>query len=94
MRAQMALGWSLPIGWIAAPWFLWWAANGLDNVVWFVLHQLYYLPLGCWIGKPFFMPDSEVMFFVLPAGRVLTALFYIAIGGMIFLVRRTWKRKR
>lgn len=86
-RGSAALGGSLLLGWIVLPWLL--ARAG--HLALFALHQLYHLPLAAWIGAPFFRADSEVMFVVQPAGRVLTAVFYLAIGGAIALVgqRRT-----
>lgn len=94
MKGRTMLGWSALCGWIALPWLLWWAAHGLDNVVWFTLHQLYYLPLGSWMREPFFRPDSEVMFFVLPAGRLLTVLLYLAVAVALTLSRRARRRRR
>lgn len=94
IKRRVILGCSLLCGWLVLPWLLRWAAYGLDSLGWFSLHQLYYLPLGSWVGEPFFRPDSEVMFFVLPPGRVLTALFYLAIVGVIMLIRRAWRRRR
>ncbi|MCF7749708.1 hypothetical protein KQ945_03035 [Bacillus subtilis subsp. subtilis] len=81
------------LGWIGLPAVLWWLAEAQDNLLWFAAHQVYYLPLGMWIGRPFFQPDSEVMFFVLPAGRVLVAVFYMALAGLIVLARRRWRHR-
>ena len=74
MRAPSRWSWPLLTAWIVLPAMLWWCATLLDNLHLFILHQAYYLPLGTWMGEPFFTPDSEVMFFVMPAGRLLTAL--------------------
>lgn len=88
-RRSAALGWSLLLGWIALPWLL----ARADNLALFALHQLYHLPLAAWIGAPFFRADSEVMFVVQPAGRVLIGLFYLAIGGAIALVGQRRKKR-
>lgn len=88
-RRRTLLGWSLMLGWIALPWALWQA----DNLALFALHQLYHLPLAAWIGAPFFRADSEVMFVVEPAGRVVTALFYLGVGGVVALVGQRWKKR-
>ena len=63
------------------------AAYGL---IWFLLHQLYYAPLGTWLSGPFFKPDSEIYFHVLPAGRALMAVFY---SGLAFLAWKIWRRR-
>lgn len=88
-RGSAALGGSLLLGWIALPWLL----AEADNLALFALHQLYHLPLAAWIGAPFFRADSEVMFVVQPVGRVLTAVFYLAIGGAIALVGQRRKKR-
>lgn len=49
------------------------------GLIWFFMHQLYYVPLGSWVGKPFFTPDSEVYYFVNWPGRILTAVFYVVV---------------
>jgi hypothetical protein len=59
------------------------------GLIWFYAHQLYYLPIGSWLGEPFFRPDSEVWFFVKPLGRILTPMIYLAIlYGLIVASRR------
>jgi len=54
------------------------ALQGL-NLIFFALHQLYYAPLGSWLGLPFFQPDSELVFVVLWPGRILAAWAYAAV---------------
>jgi hypothetical protein len=49
------------------------------GLIWLLLHQLYYAPLGSWISEPFFVPDPEVGFWVQPIGRLLTAALYGAV---------------
>lgn len=49
------------------------------GLIWFLFHQLYYLPLGSWLGEPFFKPDSEVVFWVKIPGRILMPLIYIGL---------------
>jgi len=88
-RRRTLLDRSVAVGWRPLPWALWQA----DNLALFALHQLYHLPLAAWIGAPFFRADSEVMFVVQPAGRVVTALFYLGVGGVIALVGRRWKKR-
>lgn len=44
-------------------------------LVWFLPHQLYYLPLSG-LGEPFFIADSDVGFWVQWPGRILTAVVY------------------
>jgi hypothetical protein len=60
------------------------------GLIWFFLHQLYYAPLGTWLDEPFFLPDSEVGFWVQPIGRVLTAVFYagLLVGGRAAVLSR------
>lgn len=45
----------------------------------YLVYQLYYLPLGAWLGKPFFNHDSELGILVLPLGAITTAIFYILV---------------
>ena len=52
------------------------------GLIWFFPHQLYYLPLSE-IGEPFFVPDSEVGFWVQWPGRVLAVVVYG--GGLVLL---------
>jgi hypothetical protein len=59
----------------------------MRGLVWFLLHQAYYAPLS-WLGEPFFRADSEVSFWVLPAGRVLAAAVY---PGLLIAVRLLWR---
>ncbi len=94
MSALVRSVWLFLSLWLALPALLWWATKALDSLHVFVLHQIYYLPLGTWIKEPFFRPDSEVLFFVLPAGRVLTALFYTAVIWAAVAAWRGWKRRR
>lgn len=58
------------------------------GLIWFVLHQLYYLPLS-WVGESFFQPDSEVGYFVKTSGRMLVAFIYaLSFTGFILLKRK------
>ena len=52
--------------------------DGNRGLVWFFIHQMYYLPLS-WIGEPFFQLDSEVSFFVSYLGRIFTAVCYLLL---------------
>lgn len=94
MRAPSRWSWPRLTAWIVLPAMLWWCATLLDNLHLFILHQAYYLPLGTWMGEPFFTPDSEVMFFVMPAGRLLTALVYAGIAWVWMVAWRRWRRRR
>ncbi len=65
---------------IAYPFGMQWLTD-LDRprgLLWFYLHQLYYTPVA-WVGNPFFVPDSEVGFWVQPLGRMLTTVLYLAL---------------
>jgi hypothetical protein len=81
--SNRALPWMLVAAWLVLPGILWWMAYVLDSLYPFLAHQLYYLPLGSWMGLPFFEPDAEVMFSVKPAGRWATATFYLALAAAI-----------
>jgi hypothetical protein len=62
-------------------------------LIWFVLHQIYYLPLS-WVGPPFFVADSEVQFFVQWPARMLTALIYgLLFWAVALVLDRRSKRK-
>ena len=65
--------------------------DGNRGLIWFWLHQIYYMPFGAWLGQPFFAPDAEVYFWARPLGRVVAAVGYAAIlvGG-----RATFRRLR
>jgi hypothetical protein len=67
---------------LAAPAVLLLLLQLFPNLILFALHQLYYAPLGSWIGLPFFRPDSEIVFEVLWPGRLLAIATY---SGMIWL---------
>jgi len=60
------------------------------GLIWFFFHQLYYLPLSE-VGQPFFVPDSEVGFWVQWPGRVLAVVVY---GGGVILLARAYVRWR
>lgn len=45
----------------------------------YLVYQLYYLPLGAWLGRPFFNHDSELGIVVLPLGAITTAIFYVLV---------------
>ena len=49
------------------------------GLIWLFLHQLYYAPFGTWLRQLFFVPDSDVGFWVQPIGRVLTAASYALV---------------
>jgi hypothetical protein len=81
------------------PFFFDWLAqvniNG-PGLIWFLLHQLYYVPLS-WVGPPFFVPDPEVQFFVQTSGRLLAAVVYVGLFlGIVMLVdsRRSRRARR
>ena len=59
----------------------------------YMIFQLYYLPLGSWLGRPFFNHDSELGILVLPLGAVATAMFYTVI---IIIIDRSfiWLHER
>ena len=60
------------------------------GMIWFLLHQIYYLPIGSWLGEPFFMPDSEVSFWVLMPGRILMPIIYLVVYfGLLKLIITT-----
>jgi hypothetical protein len=60
------------------------------GLIWFLPHQLYYLPLSE-IGEPFFVPDSEVGFWVQWPGPVLAVVVY---GGGLLLLAWAYARWR
>lgn len=76
--------------WLALPFLLHaiTTPEGHYGLFWFIFHQLYYAPLGTWLTEPFFKPDSEIYFHVLPAGRALMAVTY---SGLFFLAWRLWR---
>ena len=77
------------IGW---PAFFGWLSRFADGpgLIWFMLHQIYYLPLS-WLGSPLFEPDSEVGFSVQPTGRALTLFVYVLV---FYIVVRILDRRR
>ncbi|WP_315385655.1 hypothetical protein [uncultured Stenotrophomonas sp.] len=81
--SKRVLPWAVLATWMVLPGILLALAHVLDHLYPFLAHQLYYLPLGSWVGLPYFEPDSEVMFWVNPAGRFLTAESYLALAALI-----------
>ena len=63
------------------------------GLIWFGIHQLYYLPLGAWIKEPLFNPDSEVGFFVMPLGQILTPIVYLLLFYGIKYVRNKFSQE-
>jgi len=53
-------------------------------MLWLLLYQIYYLPLGTWISEPFFVPDSDISFQVRLPGAILAAIVYslVYIGAI------------
>lgn len=45
----------------------------------YLAYQLYYAPLGLWLGEPLFGHDSELGILVHAIGAVATALFYVIV---------------
>jgi len=64
------------------------------GMIWLLAFQLYYLPFGSWLREPFFTPDSELSFTVLPLGVGLAAICYAALGLAFVLSIRRFKEKR
>jgi hypothetical protein len=60
------------------------------GLIWFVLHQVYYLPFS-WLGPPLFGPDPEVGFWVEPTGRALALFVYVLLFYVV--VRIVDRRK-
>jgi hypothetical protein len=59
------------------------------GMIWLLAFQLYYLPFGSWLREPFFTPDSELSFTVLPFGVGLVAICYVALVlGVVLFMRR------
>jgi hypothetical protein len=54
------------------------------GMLWLLLYQIYYLPLGTWISQPFFVPDSDISFQVRLPGAILAAIVYslVYIGAI------------
>ena len=63
-----------------------------DNIgmIWLFFHQIYYLPLS-WMSEPFFRTDSDIGFFVLPLGRLITAIFYFLSWLLIYRIIHKFK---
>ena len=57
---------------------LWWCLG-------FIFDRIYYFPFHS-IGKPFFIPDSEAIFFVTWQGRFLGAIAYFSIFFAIKMI--------
>ena len=72
------------IGW---PAFFSWLSEAQDGpgLIWFMLHQIYYLPFS-WLGAPLFEPDPEVGFRVQPTGRALAVFFYVLLFYVVVRV--------
>lgn len=64
------------------------------GLIFLFVHQLYYMPLASWIGEPFFLSDSDVMFWVTWPGRFLTAILYTCLIVLAKLVFELVKNKR
>jgi hypothetical protein len=86
----------LKLQWITLVVILLWPAlfyilGNLDRdrgMLWLLLSQMYYLPLGSWIGQPFFAPDSELSYVVRAPGVILASLVYAAMyWGVLQLLR-------
>lgn len=58
----------------------------------FLFYQLYHAPLGLWMTEPFFRPDSEIVFAVLPAGQILIAVFYLCVFGLLGVAIKARRR--
>jgi hypothetical protein len=64
------------------------------GMIWLLAFQLYYLPFGSWLHEPFFTPDSELSFTVLPLGVGLAAICYAAlVFAVVLFVRRSKEKK-
>ena len=63
-------------------------AEAARDSIWFMLHQIYYLPLS-WLGPPLFTSDGE-SFSVQPTGRALTVFVYV---GLFYLIIRIVDRR-
>jgi hypothetical protein len=65
---------------IAWPAFFAWLSEAEEalGLIWFMLHQVYYLPFS-WLGPPLFTPDPEVGFWVQPTGRALAVFVYVLL---------------
>ncbi|WP_315388755.1 hypothetical protein [uncultured Stenotrophomonas sp.] len=81
--SNRAFPWAALVTWLALPGILLWLTYLTNNSLPFWAHQLYYLPLGSWMGRPFFEPDSEVMFWAKPAGRWATGILYLSVVAAI-----------
>ncbi len=49
------------------------------GMLWLLLYQIYYLPLGTWMSQPFFVPDSDISFQVRLPGVILAAIVYSVV---------------
>jgi hypothetical protein len=49
------------------------------GMLWLLLYQIYYLPLGAWMRQPFFVSDSDISFQVRLPGVILTAIVYTLV---------------
>jgi hypothetical protein len=91
-KAKRGLKWR----WITLLVILLWPAlfyvlGNLDRdrgMLWLLLFQMYYLPLGSWISQPFFVPDSELSYLVRVPGAILTSVVYTGAYLGVLQVRR------
>jgi hypothetical protein len=68
--------------------------DNVNGLIWLFFHQLYYYPL-LWVGEPFFIPDSDIVFRVSILGRLVTGGTYIVIYlGVLYLVREFGRFKK
>jgi hypothetical protein len=58
------------------------------GLLWFFIHQLYYQPYAGLLQEPFFIPDSDIGFFVEIPGRIIAPLGYITIFFLYKLVKK------
>jgi hypothetical protein len=79
--------------WPLVFWVLMKAVPGL-GMIWLLAFQLYYLPFGSWLREPFFTPDSELSFTVLPLGVGLAAICYAALVLAVVLFMQRSKEKK
>jgi hypothetical protein len=65
------------------------------GMLWLLAFPLYYFPFGSWLREPFFAPDSELSFAVLPLGVGLAAICYAAVVFAVVLpLGRSKERRR
>jgi hypothetical protein len=92
MKAKRGLKWQ----WLTLLVILLWPAlfyvlGNLDRdrgMLWLLLFQMYYLPLGSWISQPFFVPDSELSYVVRVPGAILTSVVYTGAYLGVLQLRR------